>query len=809
MFLNGYPYTDFHEMNLDFLLKSMEELKKAFSSFTASNSLIFAEPLLHDNTKSYAKNTIVLDPDGNAFISLQAVPAGVQLSNADYWLMVFNFEDYTEKANKNFTVNYLRDTTRAPQAYVVGDWLVLDDVLYKVTAAIAADDLFEIGTNIVHFTIEQFLKDFITSINQTVLQYKNDIDASELAYRQQLAQDIATTTASLQAQLDTAISGATADSEVINARVGWLGDSFPTLRDSITGQVMPLITSIKNQNYYTKSVASANYVHRTINNSTGAPAGTNNDFATILDLIDCTGASTITLKGRSNITNLLGTYVYYYQADDTFISVQVISDENPASIPAGAAKFRYIVQGSTQITDYTNIIENLSIFLDYSKSDKDFINELQNSANELEVLTTSIKNQNYFNESVARTNYTHHPINNTTGVPMTSENYTMCSILDFIDCTGKSTITLKGRNSITNILGSYVYYYQADDTFISVQVISDENPASIPANAAKFRYIIQGTTDIYDFTDIISKLSIFLDYQPCDKDLILSNPDKIVATVSADGKSIAMNSELDGVPVIINFGIRGINNVADFKSIVINGVTYYGGHTDYISPFVVAAKSNIDGDQPTSNYFTGGNHGYDNTGTIDPSNSATARTDNLKFIAGGAVLSASDVVTADSITITFDDFVQAYNTTKSDGTGREVLKIHYECKYNGKEFIIYSDMTPLEDVTMQTMYGCDMNVVTLPNLTFMGATNRTTTVYTSSPDSGNKKPNGVHCSDNTYYIELLFDVDYDLGNRDFISASDPGMFTAGNKVYGSFIHNHDLDENEHYYLKSIYKIGVE
>ena len=662
MFLNGYPYTDFHEMNLDFLLKSMEELKKAFSSFTASNSLIFAEPLLHDNTKSYAKNTIVLDPDGNAFISLQAVPAGVQLSNADYWLMVFNFEDYTEKANKNFTVNYLRDTTRAPQAYVVGDWLVLDDVLYKVTAAIAADDLFEIGTNIVHFTIEQFLKDFITSINQTVLQYKNDIDASELAYRQQLAQDIATTTASLQAQLDTAISGATADSEVINARVGWLGDSFPTLRDSITGQVMPLITSIKNQNYYTKSVASANYVHRTINNSTGAPAGTNNDFATILDLIDCTGASTITLKGRSNITNLLGTYVYYYQADDTFISVQVISDENPASIPA---------------------------------------------------------------------------------------------------------------------------------------------------NAAKFRYIIQGTTDIYDFTDIISKLSIFLDYQPCDKDLILSNPDKIVATVSADGKSIAMNSELDGVPVIINFGIRGINNVADFKSIVINGVTYYGGHTDYISPFVVAAKSNIDGDQPTSNYFTGGNHGYDNTGTIDPSNSATARTDNLKFIAGGAVLSASDVVTADSITITFDDFVQAYNTTKSDGTGREVLKIHYECKYNGKEFIIYSDMTPLEDVTMQTMYGCDMNVVTLPNLTFMGATNRTTTVYTSSPDSGNKKPNGVHCSDNTYYIELLFDVDYDLGNRDFISASDPGMFTAGNKVYGSFIHNHDLDENEHYYLKSIYKIGVE
>ena len=229
MFLNGYPYTDFHELNLDFLLRSMEELKKAFASFTASNSLIFAEPLLHDLSKSYAKNTIVLDSDGNAYISLQAVPVGVQLSDSSYWLMVFNFEEYTEKANKNFTVNYLRDTTRAPQAYAVGDWIVLDDVLYTVTQAIAADELFEVGVNIEHFTVEQFLKDFSTSIVQTVNQYKNDIDASELLYRQQLAGDIANTTASLQAQLEQAIAGVTVDSEVIDARVGWDGEAYSTL----------------------------------------------------------------------------------------------------------------------------------------------------------------------------------------------------------------------------------------------------------------------------------------------------------------------------------------------------------------------------------------------------------------------------------------------------------------------------------------------------------------------------------------------------------------------------------------------------
>ena len=265
MFLNGYPYSDFHELNLDFLLKSMDELKKAFKNFTASNSLIFAEPLLHDLTKSYAKNTIVLDPDGNAYISLQIVPEGVQLSNTDYWLMVFDFQGYVERANKNFTNNYFSDIDRAPYALSVNDWVVLDDVLYKVTQAIAVDELFEVGTNLVHFTVEQFLKDFVTSVNNTlaeysltIQQYKNDIDASELAYRQQLAQDIADTTASLQAQLTLAISGVTVDSEVINARVGYNGETYLTLGDAVRGQVSDIneiLLTVKNTQTYTSTAA--------------------------------------------------------------------------------------------------------------------------------------------------------------------------------------------------------------------------------------------------------------------------------------------------------------------------------------------------------------------------------------------------------------------------------------------------------------------------------------------------------------------------------------------------------------------------
>ena len=232
-----FPYTNVHELNLDWILTVMKALEAEWEAFTAGNSLTFADPLQHDITKTYAKNTIVIDGSGNAYVSLQAVPVGVALGNQDYWLMVFDYEAFIEKVNKNFTARYYRGQYRATAAMAIGDWLTVDDVLCKATAAIAVDDVLEIGVNIDHFTLEDFIKAFMQSANQLIQQYKNDIDASELLYRQQLAQDIIDTTANLQAQLDAAISGATVDSEVINARVGADGVTYPTLGDAIRTQI--------------------------------------------------------------------------------------------------------------------------------------------------------------------------------------------------------------------------------------------------------------------------------------------------------------------------------------------------------------------------------------------------------------------------------------------------------------------------------------------------------------------------------------------------------------------------------------------
>ena len=153
LFGHKYPLTDFHELNLDWCITAVLQLQKAFEDVSAGNKLTFADPLQHDLTKTYAKNTIVIGANGNAYMSLQPVPVGVALTDTDYWLIVFDFEDYTEKANKNFTDNYFTNTDRAPYALAADDWFVLDDILYKVTVAIPADGLFIIDTNIVHLPL--------------------------------------------------------------------------------------------------------------------------------------------------------------------------------------------------------------------------------------------------------------------------------------------------------------------------------------------------------------------------------------------------------------------------------------------------------------------------------------------------------------------------------------------------------------------------------------------------------------------------------------------------------------------------------
>ena len=335
-----YPDTNFHELNDSWELAEIQRLTEIVNNFIGLNKLIFADPIQWNITTQYAKNMIVLDENGNAFLSVAPVPAGALLSNTNYWLEVFNFTNYVETANKNLTVNFEANTEKATSDYAVGDWLLLNNVLYKVTQAITTGDDFVVDTNIEHFTVESFIKDFVITVNATILQYKNDIDASELAYRNQLAGDIASTTQSLQAQLNAAISGVTVDSEVINARAGWNGTVYNTLGDAIRTQVEDLysVDRLQNEIIYNgtlPTIASNGYLK--VNNTIQVDGET----SYITDYLPCNEGDTFYYSGTYGMNAaaavfLNGNTVIGYEYQSVIVQRQTV-----ITIPAGANLVRF------------------------------------------------------------------------------------------------------------------------------------------------------------------------------------------------------------------------------------------------------------------------------------------------------------------------------------------------------------------------------------------------------------------------------------------------------------------------------------
>ena len=57
---------------------------------------IFANPIEWDNTKEYEPLTIVTH-EGNSYTSMQTVPAGIDISNSQFWALTGNFNAQVEQ----------------------------------------------------------------------------------------------------------------------------------------------------------------------------------------------------------------------------------------------------------------------------------------------------------------------------------------------------------------------------------------------------------------------------------------------------------------------------------------------------------------------------------------------------------------------------------------------------------------------------------------------------------------------------------------------------------------------------------------
>lgn len=100
-FQHGWPYSNFHDLNLDWVISVIRELETKITQFVALNTVKYANPLQWDITRQYATNTVVIDPqDGTAYLSTKPVPQGVQITNTEYWTPIFTLQNFTTALKK-------------------------------------------------------------------------------------------------------------------------------------------------------------------------------------------------------------------------------------------------------------------------------------------------------------------------------------------------------------------------------------------------------------------------------------------------------------------------------------------------------------------------------------------------------------------------------------------------------------------------------------------------------------------------------------------------------------------------------------
>ena len=174
-FFNEYPYTDFHELNLSWVVKKIIELNQTVKDFVSLNVIKYADPIQWNITNQYEKNTVVVEPlTGTAYLSVAPVPTGVAITNTDYWTPIFDLDLAT--ANQNITLRDDGVNVLSTFSSVVGDWLIWNSILYRVIQDINTNEAYVVGYNIERYTVELFVKDYITEVKTLIDTVVGDLD---------------------------------------------------------------------------------------------------------------------------------------------------------------------------------------------------------------------------------------------------------------------------------------------------------------------------------------------------------------------------------------------------------------------------------------------------------------------------------------------------------------------------------------------------------------------------------------------------------------------------------------------------------
>lgn len=236
--------------------------------------------------------------------------------------------------------------------------------------------------------------------------------------------------------------------------------------------------------------------------------------------------------------------------------------------------------------------------------------------------------------------------------------------------------------------------------------------------------------------------------------------------------------------------------------------------TDWHAPFKLLADNNADGDNKNAdgafnNYFTGGNHQYNNSGG---GSTSTAKSVRLVFYADGRQVELGAEGYANHIRMEWSNQVQGQNTTKADGSGRYILQENHVLHYDGITFKSAVELIPLEDIHITTWYGLQAVYSNLfTSLRFVDSTNRKENALPQSVSCGNmEKCRGMILKGDELLLFMDVDQSLDLGARVYNNGVHAAFAENYGKVYFGIISTSQcaMAKGDAYYLEGSYSFNL-
>ncbi len=160
------PYTNFHDLNLDWIIDVLNDFNTKLTNFVSLATIKYANPIQWDITSQYEANTVVVDSNGTAYLSVKPVPSGVSLDRVEFWTKIGNFDELWANVKKAITPYDEGHSPTATANRAVNDLVWVNGALVRVTRAMMAGDAYVPDSNCVSSSTNEVLHYLFSAFNE-------------------------------------------------------------------------------------------------------------------------------------------------------------------------------------------------------------------------------------------------------------------------------------------------------------------------------------------------------------------------------------------------------------------------------------------------------------------------------------------------------------------------------------------------------------------------------------------------------------------------------------------------------------------